>query len=126
METMDKMIWQNKEYNLAKNNMKMARLISAAEESETMVDAYNNQLSVVTEALGRETAGEILGTLDIEEIDLGSLVLVYNAVIEGYERRIMDMRTAKDEKVFNSSSFKNFGKFATDVRTIEHANILKK
>ncbi len=116
---MDRMLWQNKEYDLAKNTLSLARKIEAAEQAESMTDAYRRQMDVVTEALGYGTVHEILGTTDIEEVDLTDLVLVYNAVITGYEKRIMDMRTTQDEKIFGSPAFRGIGKVADDLRVIQ-------
>ena len=99
--------------------MKIARMIEAAEASETMTEAYSKELDLVIAALGRETAEEILETVEVEEVDLGTLVMVYNAVIEGYEKRIADMRAAQDEKVFNSPAFKGVGKLASDVQILK-------
>lgn len=116
---MDKMIWQNKEYELTINNMEMARLIEATENSVSMIEAYTNEMNVVVKALGDETVETILGTADVETVDLGTLVLLYNAVIDGYEKRIVDMRNKKDEKSFAAPSFKNISKLAEDVRIIQ-------
>ena len=113
------MIWQNKEYELTINNMEMARLIEATENSVSMIEAYTNEMNVVVKALGDETVETILGTADVETVDLGTLVLLYNAVIDGYEKRIVDMRNKKDEKSFAAPSFKNISKLAEDVRIIQ-------
>lgn len=123
---MDKMIWQGKQYDLAKNTMNMARLIETAEESRTMIEAYDNQMNVVIAALGGEVAEDVLETVDIEEVDLGTLVLVYTAVIDGYEKRIVDMRMSKDEKTFNSPAIKGVGKLANDVKVLKSAGEMKK
>lgn len=106
--------------------MNMARLIETAEASETMTEAYRNELDVVVAALGRETAEEILETVELEEVDLGTLVLAYTAVIDGYEKRIADMRAAKDEKIFNSTAFKGVGKLAGDVQILQSVESGKK
>lgn len=117
--TIDKMIWNNREYELAKNTMKIARLVEAAESAETMVEAYACELGLVTAALGRDTAADILGTVEIEDVDLGTLVMVYNAVIEGYEKRIADMRASQEEKLFNSPTIRGVGKLADDVKVLK-------
>ena len=116
---MDKMIWENKSYDLAKNTLSIARLIETAENSDTMVEAYNNEMNLVVAALGQEVAEEVLGTTNIEEVDLGTLVMVYNAIIEGYEKRITDMRIAQEEKMINTPVAKGVSKLANDVRVIK-------
>lgn len=118
-DSVDKMIWNNKAYELAKNTMKIARLIESAESAETMTEAYACELSLVTAALGHDTAVEVLGTVDIEEVDLGTLVMVYNAVTEGYEKRVADMRASQEEKLFNSPTIRGVGKLADDVKILK-------
>lgn len=123
---MDKMIWEHKEYELAKNTMKIARKIEAAEQAETVMSAYAAELDLVMEALGEEVASEILGTTDIESVDLGTLVLVYTKIIEGYEKRIADMRTEQDSKIFNAPGFRAIGKVADDVKVIQSVDKMKR
>lgn len=118
---MDKMIYENREYELTTNNMKIARLIDAAEKSSSMLDAYNNQLSVVKTALGDDTAKEILGTLNIEEVNLTTLVLVYNAVIDGYEERIIELEREKQRKAMDMPAINGVRDMATQVSIIRSA-----
>ena len=117
--SMDKMIWQGKEYELAKNTLSLARKIEAAEQAVSMTDAYRREMEVIIEALGHDAVYEILESTDIEDVDLTTLVLVYNSVIDGYEKRILDMRTRNDEKLFNSPSIKGIKQVADDVRVIQ-------
>ena len=118
---MDKMIYDNREYDLAVNNMKMARLIDKAEKSTGMLEAYTNELEVVKAAVGSEVAQELLGTLNIEEIDLTTLVLIYNAVIDGYESRIHELQKEKELKLVNTPTVKAVKDMADQVKVIKSA-----
>ena len=118
---MDKMIFENREYELATNNMKIARLIDTAEKSSSMLDAYNNELSLVKAALGDETALELLGTLNIEDVDLTLLVLVYNAVIDGYEARIVELEREKQRKAMDMPAINGVRDMAAQVSIIKSA-----
>ena len=118
---MDKMIYENQEYELATNSMKIARLIDAAEKSASMIDAYNNQLSVVKAALGDETAKEVLKTLNIEEVNLTTLVLVYNAVIDGYEARIIELEREKQRRAMEMPAISGVKDMAAQVSIIRSA-----
>lgn len=118
---MDKMVYENREYELATNSMKIARLIDAAEKSTSVLDAYNNELSVVKAALGDETAKEILETLNIEEIDLTTLVLVYNAVIDGYEARVVELEREKQRRVMEMPAVSGVRDMAAQVSIIKSA-----
>lgn len=118
---MDKMVYDNREYELAVNTMKIARLIDKAEKSRSMLDAYNNQLSVIKAALGSETAKEVLGTTNIEDVDLTTLVLVYNAVIDGYEARIVELEREKQLRQINMPGVQGVRDMAEQVAIIKSA-----
>ena len=119
---MDLMIYNGREYELAKMNMKMARLIDRTEKSATVVDAYTNELETVRAALGDDTAKELLETLNIEEIDLTELVLIYNAVTAGYESRLEATRRAKESADVDRPALKAVRDMAADVRVIQSVN----
>lgn len=118
---MDKMIYDNREYDLAVNNMKMARLIDKAEKSTSMLEAYTNELEVIKAAVGPEVARELLETLNIEEIDLTTLVLIYNAVIDGYESRIHELQKEKEQKLVDTPTIKAVKDIADQVKVISSA-----
>lgn len=119
---MDSMIYNGREYDLAKMNMKMARLIDRTEKSATVVEAYTNELETVRAALGDDTAKELLDTLNIEEIDLTELVLIYNAVTAGYESRLEAARRAKESADVDRPALKAVRDMAADVRVIQSVN----
>ena len=119
---MDSMIYNGRECDLAKMNMKMARLIDRTEKSATVVEAYTNELETVRAALGDDTAKELLETLNIEEIDLTELVLIYNAVTAGYESRLEAARRAKESADVDRPALKAVRDMAADVRVIQSVN----
>lgn len=118
---MDKMVYENREYALAPNSMKIARLIDAAEKSTSVLDAYSGQLSVVRAALGDDAAREVLETLNIEEVDLTVLVLVYNAVIDGYEARVVELEREKQRRAMEMPAVSGVRDMAAQVSIIKSA-----
>lgn len=116
---MDSMIYDGREYELAKMTMKMARLIDKTEKSATVVEAYTNELETVRAALGDDTVKELLGTLSLEEVELTDLVLIYNAVTAGYEARIEAARRAKELADVDRPAIQAVRNMAADVRTIQ-------
>lgn len=116
---MDRMIYDGQEYELAKMNMKMARLIDKTEKSATVVEAYTNELETVKAALGDDTVKELLGTLILEDIELTDLVLIYNAVTAGYEARIEAARRAKETVDVDRPALKAVRDMAADVKVIQ-------
>ena len=115
---MDTMIYNGAEYQLAKNTMKIARLIDRAEKSASIADAYTNELEFVKAALGEDVAKEIFGTLSIEEIDLTELVLVYNTATAGYEARIEAARKDRELRQVDTPAIKAIRGVADDVKVI--------
>ena len=116
---MARMISDGREYELAKMNMKMARLIDKTEKSATIVEAYTNELETVRAALGDDTVKERLGTLVLEDIELTDLVLIYNAVTAGYEARIEAARRAQETASVDRPVLKAVRDMANDVRVIQ-------
>jgi len=115
---MDTMIYNGAEYQLAKNTMKIARLIDRAEKSASIADAYTNELEFVKAALGEDVAKDIFGTLNIEEVDLTELVLVYNAATAGYEARIEAARKDRELRQVDTPAIKAIRGVADDVKVI--------
>lgn len=116
---MDTMIYEGREYELNKMTMKVARLIDKTEKSSSMVEAYQNELETVRAALGDDTSRELLDTLNLEEIELTNLVLVYNAVTAGYEARIEAARRAKESAAVDRPAIHAVRNMAEDVRIIQ-------
>lgn len=123
---MDKMIYDGVEYELSTYTMKIARLIEKAEKSITMTDAYKTQLSVIKAALGDKLVEKIIGTLNVEEMDLVTLVLVYNEVINGYETRIKEMKQEKEAEEVNTPAVNAIKEMAENVKIITDTSVLKK
>ena len=118
---MDVMIFEGREYELAKNTMKIARLIDRTEKSASIAEAYSNELDFVKAALGEDTARELLGTLNIEEVDLTQLVLLYNAATAGYEARIETARREREASLIDTPSVRAVKDMADSVRVITSA-----
>lgn len=123
---MDKMNYDGVEYELSTYTMKIARLIEKAEKSITMTDAYKTQLSVIKAALGDKVVEKIIGTLNVEEMDLVTLVLVYNEVINGYETRIKEMKQEKEAEEVNTPAVNAIKEMAENVKIITDTSVLKK
>lgn len=123
---MDKMTYDGVEYELSTYTMKIARLIEKAEKSITMTDAYKTQLSVIKAALGDKVVEKIIGTLNVEEMDLVTLVLVYNEVINGYETRIKEMKQEKEAEEVNTPAVNAIKEMAENVKIITDTSVLKK
>lgn len=120
------MTYDGVEYELSTYTMKIARLIEKAEKSITMTDAYKTQLSVIKAALGDKVVEKIIGTLNVEEMDLVTLVLVYNEVINGYETRIKEMKQEKEAEEVNTPAVNAIKEMAENVKIITDTSVLKK
>ena len=123
---MESMYFDGKEYELTPKTMKVARQIERAEQSETITEAYKAEFDLVKLAIGDEAAREILGTSNLEDIDLNKMVAVYNAIIDGYDAEIRQLQAEKEAEMFNSPAFKALSNIARDLRTITAAENAKK
>ncbi|MCU7380853.1 hypothetical protein OBO34_21295 [Clostridiales Family XIII bacterium ASD5510] len=116
---MDKMLWEGKEYDLAVKTMKIARLIDAAEQAPTMIEVYQRQWDVIQATLGSEKAKEALQTNSIEKVDVNLMVMVYNAIITGYEKRVKEMRIQQEEELASSPVFDAVKELSAQIKVIE-------
>lgn len=120
---MDRMVFKDKEYELAKFTMKSARLIEEAEKASEVNASYRKQYEFVKLAIGTDNVNDILGSSNLDEIDLVELVLLYNEITAGYERRIEAQREEKDAKLANSTAVKTINDVASSVKVITSAGI---
>lgn len=113
------MTYQGRDYELSKMTMKIARLIDKTERASRMVEAYQGELEVVRAALGDDTVKELLDTLNIEEIELTNLVLLYNSVTAGYEARIEDARKEREAASLDTPGVRAMADMAANVKIIK-------
>lgn len=118
---MDSIIWEGKEIALEKLTLKLARVIEAAEYAGSVQDAYAKQHDLVKMAIGAAKAKELLGTSNLEDVDLVTLTLLYNEITSGYEKRIADQRQEMDERAINSPTVQAIGDLAENVKVIQAA-----
>lgn len=115
---MEKIYFNGKEYELAKKTMKTARMIDATEQAQSVTEAYKGEYDVIIHALGKDAVREILGTSDLEAVDLNQMVKVYNAVIDGYDRELIEEQRRRDEAVFDTELFEKFDKLAKNAQVL--------
>lgn len=116
---MEKMIFDGREFDLIPKTMKVARQIEKTEQSATITEAYRNEYETLKMTIGTEAVAEILGTSNLEEIDLTKMVAVYNAMIDGYDAPLAELERAKEEEILNSPSLKAIRDVATQIKAIQ-------
>ena len=117
---MDMMIYNGQEYELAPKTMKIARLQEKAEMSTTITEAYTNEFEFVKACIGESAVNEILGTCNIEAVDLNEMVLVYNEIVTAYDKEITEAKNRQDAEIFNSPVFDKISALAKDVETFSN------
>lgn len=123
---MKTMYYNGNEYELAPKTMKIARLQETTEKSATMTEAYTNEHNFIKAVIGDAAAREILGTANLEEIDLNEMVLLYNKIVETYDREILEKERERELEAFASPAFDKISKLADDVRIISSIEKLGK
>ena len=115
---MEKIFYKDKEYELVKKTMKIARMIDNAEQAVTVTAAYKAEYDLIVAVIGKDAAKEILGTSSLEEVDLNEVVKLYSAIIEGYDKEINEEQRRRDEEMFDSAIFDKIDKLAKNAAVI--------
>ena len=114
------MYFKGKEYKLEKKTLRIAQLIDRAEHASSVIEAYEREYEVVIAALGETATAETLGT-DINDIDLTEMVLIYNAIIDEYDKPILEAQKKKEAELFNSPAIKAISKVSDSLKEINNA-----
>lgn len=123
---METMIYNGNEFELAPKTMKIARLQEAAEASMTITEAYTNEYAFVKAVLGDSAVREIMGTANLEDMDLNKLVMVYNSIIGAYDREIVEAERERELEMLSSPAFDKIRGLADDVRAIADVEKISK
>lgn len=79
------MYYNDVEFELPKKTMALNKKIDAVNNATTTEKVYISMLEFVSLGLGKEKVEEILGTSDINKVDLLQLTMLYNSIIMEYE-----------------------------------------
>ena len=115
---MEKIFYNGEEYELATKTMKLARMQETAERAQTLTEAYAAEFQFVKAAIGEDAAREILGTINIEDVDLVEMVKVYNTITAGYDREIAEIERTREAEMFASPALDKITQLADDIRAI--------
>ena len=115
---MEKLYFNGHEYNMATKTIRIARQIEKTEKSETVTDAYKGEYETLKLALGADVLQDILGTSNFEDVDLNTMVKLYNAMIDGYDAEILEMQRERELQVLNSPAIKAINSVAKDIQAI--------
>ena len=123
---MEKLYFGGHEYNMATKTIRIARQIEKTEKSETVTDAYKGEYETLKLALGADVLQDILGTSNFEDVDLNTMVKLYNAMIDGYDAEILEMQRERELQVLNSPAIKAINSVAKDIQAISNLEAKRK
>lgn len=115
---MEKIYFNGKEYGLKPKTMKVARMIDATEQAQSVTEAYKGEYDVIIYTLGKDAVKAILGTSNIEEIDLTQMVKVYNAVIDAYDKELAEEQRRREAELLDSDLFDKLDRLAKNAQVI--------
>ncbi len=102
-------------YDLPKKTMRIAERIEDVVKKDQMINLsvrqkFENMHACIEEILGVETAKEIFGSENLEELDLGEVTLTFKKIVDSYAQPIKEYDSAK---MRNSISGIPFDKLAS-------------
>lgn len=68
----------------------------------SLTDKFNRLLEFLIDVLGEESVKEILGTLNLAEMDLSDITLTVRKIVDSYDKPINDFERQKTLESFNS------------------------
>ena len=100
-------IIDGRSYDLPKKNMKMAGKIDDilrvdSSQGMSLKQRFEKLHIFVKEVLGEDTAKEILGSDNLEDVDLSELTLAVRKIIDGYQKPIADYEMEKSMEKFSA------------------------
>lgn len=101
------MRFNNKNYDLPKKTLALNKKIENVNHSKSTSEAYENMMEFVLEGLGEEKVIELLGTSDINEVDLIQLNLLCNQITMAYDETVMNEQISYMENVMKKKGMQS-------------------
>lgn len=102
---MDKITYNGKTYELPKKTMAIVQKEDAMyTKSASLAEQYMKQFEYAYAVLGEENIVEILGSSDVNEVDLSEITLLCNMIDEAYMKKINDQNIKRAEKMLGNKA----------------------
>jgi hypothetical protein len=118
----DFLVWEGDSIELPKKTISVQRKIdeiSVLALTGKGYESYKKQFDFVNESIGFEKVNSILETNKLDDIDLPTLTILYNAIVHAYTKRIREYERAQEAEQIDSPTLDAIEKMAESMDKIE-------
>lgn len=110
------MYFNDIEYELPKKTMAINDKIEAVNNAKTTKIAYSAMMDFVVTGLGKDKVKEILGTTDINKVDLVQLNMLSNDIVMAYDDMIQQPQIDKINNILSNLPLDNLANVANNMK----------
>ena len=117
----DTLFWEGRSYELPKKTLATQKKIdevSTLAVNNKGYDSYQKQWDFCVERLGKDNATEVLDANNINGVDLQTLTICYNSIIDTYTKRVREYNTQKELEQVDTPSIRAMADLANNVDKI--------
>lgn len=116
---MSKITYEGKQYEIPKKNMEIVRAEDVCNAYHaTHEEVYKAKFEYLKAVFTDEQIEQMLGSTDIESVDVMEVVYIVNLVDEEYNKRIDDTQMKKAQSIMNSKPIQDLIKAGNAVSKI--------
>lgn len=113
------MYYNGIEFDLPKKTMALNDRIESVNKATTTKDAYIRMFDLLIYALGDEKVVELLGSKNINDVDLIELQKIVDSILLEYDKALQENQLKYFEELANSSAVQNAIKIAEASKTVK-------
>lgn len=123
-------IVNNKSYDLPKKTLAVTEKLDKALKVDTVKGLnvrkkYETLHETVKELVGEENAAEMLGSANLDEIDLSELAVVVLSINDAYEKPMNDYQAERMRERIGSIPMEKFTSIAKTAQTVSNMQVMK-
>ena len=96
--------YNGEEHKLPIKTMSLNDKIEAVNNAKTTKEAYTKMMDFVVAGLGKDKVDELLGTHNVNKVDLTELNILSNAIVNGYDDKVAEKQLERADRVANSDA----------------------
>lgn len=110
------MYFNDVEYELPKKTMALNDKIEAVNNAKTTKIAYTAMMDFVVYGLGKDKIKEILGTTDVNKVDLIKLNMLSNDIVMAYDDMVQQPQIDKINNILSNLPLDNLANVANNMK----------
>lgn len=110
------MYFNDIEYELPKKTMALNDKIEAVNNAKSTKTAYTAMMDFVVTGLGKDKIKEILGTTDVNKVDLVQLNMLSNDIVMAYDDMIQQPQIDKINNILSNLPLDNLANVANNMK----------